>query len=75
MTRTNVNHCTFYNITGENNPVSGGVSVVNGYGICTINRPGVLTVTNSIFNKVDHSGIRDWTMQDAVFCCPSRSGP
>lgn len=69
-TTTNVSHCTFYNITGEN--FDAGVPVANGYGICTVNRPGVLTARNNIFYKVDHAGIRDWTMQDDNFCCPQQ---
>jgi hypothetical protein len=68
--QTMVNHCTFYNITGRN--FTSGGTAADGFGVCAVNRPGVLTVKNSIFCKLDSSGIRDFTREDAVFCCPQQ---
>jgi len=40
--------------------------VANGFGVCNLNRAGVLTVKNSIFCKLDSSGIRDFTREDGT---------
>ena len=57
-----INHCTFNNIDDKGS-VS-GVPAATGFAICTINYPGTLIVTNSIFQNIARSAIRDNNIED-----------